>query len=181
MQYRLVERWRLVNLCFLLSLLLGPTAILAQEFHVSQAGDTLTISAYGLTSDPFKFGASPIEHLMKLHPTTVRTKRVENVHVSNKVDTIFTLSFPSASFDVYKVESDMEIICGALVTSTRFETSQGIRVGQTKSEVQKLLAGYKVSRIPRFLVLGEFDAVQYLLIEFRNDRVLSIFFSGYID
>ena len=61
-----------INVCdinmkgYCIILLLIATRLFSQDFEVVTKGDTMTVRAINITSDPFQFGDNPLSFLEKL-------------------------------------------------------------------------------------------------------------------
>ena len=97
-------------------------------------GDTLTIRAINVTSDPFQFRNNPLSYLQRFNATkTFRTYK--NIHAENRIDTTFTLTIGRDSFEIAKVYKDKNWLLRAYLTTNKFKTKHGIQIGMKKNEV----------------------------------------------
>lgn len=157
---------------------------MGQDFTIKSdiktEGDSVILAAMNITNNPFQFGNNTLGYLSKLHPK-IKWKPVANTHASDKIDTIFTLSFSRDEFQVYKVDRKKNFLMNADLSTPRFKTRHGIKVGMTKGEVVGVLQDYRLPTLPKYLVLMNAEVWEYFKIEFVNDKVANIIFCGYID
>ncbi|HEY3386875.1 MAG TPA: hypothetical protein VGK46_10215 [Saprospiraceae bacterium] len=156
------------------------TRLLSQDFEVLTTGDTLTIRALNITSDPFQFGDNPLRYLEKFNPES-SFLAFENNHVENKIDTTFTLTIGKDNFKVTKWEEDENGLLSAEVTTNKFKTKHGIQIGMKKNEVMEKLSKYKLKSIPGQLILEDMEIDEQLVLRFSADRLIKITFLGYYD
>ena len=85
------------GLLFIL-ILVNSSRLFGQDFEILTSGDSVTIQASNIaTNYSFDFGKSPLSFLTKFNPK-VKTQTIENMHVENKVDTIYNLSIGADKF-----------------------------------------------------------------------------------
>ena len=162
-------------------ILISATRLLCQDVEIIASKDSLTIKSPNIATHlSFDFGKSPLNHLMKLNPK-ISIQTIENYHVENKVDTIFTLSIGKDKFVIYKVDEEINILLDAEIITTKFKTKQGIRVGMKKQDVLKFFTSYGVKSIPNFLILENLEYPEFVTFQFNKDTLIRIVFDGYID
>jgi hypothetical protein len=165
---------------YIILLLTITTRLLSQDFKVATKGDTLTIRAINITTDPFQFGDNPLSYLEKFDPR--RTfETVENNHVENKIDTTFTLTIGKDNFKVTKWDKDQTGLLSADLTTNKFKTKHGLQIGMKKNEVIEKLRVYKLKSIPGLLILEDGEVYELLILKFTADRLTKITFQGYYD
>ncbi len=119
-------------------LLTTTTRLLSQDFELKTTGDTLTLRATNITSDPFHFGDDPLSYLQRFNPKRTY-ETYENNHVENKIDTVFSLTVGKDNFKITKWDKDENGLLGAEVTTSKFKTKHGLQVGMKKNEVIVIL------------------------------------------
>lgn len=166
---------------FCIILLLTITArLFGQDFEVATKGDTVTVRAINITSDPFQFGDNPLSYLEKFNPG--RTFEIfENNHVENKIDTTFTLTIGKDNFKVTKWDKDQTGLLSADLMTNKFKTKHGLQIGMKKNEVMDKLSKYKLKSIPGQLILEDGEVYELLILKFTADRLTRITFQGYYD
>jgi hypothetical protein len=165
--------------CIIL-LLTITTRLFSQDFEVATKGDTLTIRAINITSDPFQFGDNPLRYLQKFNPRMTFVT-FENNHVENKNDTTFTLIIGKDSFKVTKWDKDQTGLLSADLTTNKFKTKHGLQIGMKKNEVIEKLSKYKLTTIPGRLILEDMEIDEQVILKFTADRLVKITFQGYYD
>jgi hypothetical protein len=140
MSYDIRVTFFMKGFCIIL-LLTITTRLLSQDFEVTTKGDTLTIRAINITSDPFQFGDNPLSYLQKFNPRKT-FETFENNHVENKIDTTFTLTIEKDNFKVTKWDKDQTGLLSADLTTNKFKTKHGLQIGMKKNEVIEKLSGY---------------------------------------
>lgn len=167
-----------------ITLILATAEAFGQDGEVLSKGDSLLIRDANIAINPFNFGKDPLTYLTtKVCPLTgKKTKLHKNRHVRNKVDTAFHLKFAGDKFVIYKWGREENAILRALLTTSKFSTKHGIKVGMTETDVINLLKKkYEVTSIPEHLILENSVTNQYLKIDLNGDTVSRIEFHGYID
>lgn len=161
-------------------LLAVPTGLFGQDFQLAVSGDTLTIRETNITTDPFGFGSNPMGYFKKLGAKrTFQTYK--NIHVEDKIDTVFTFIYGQDSFSVMKWDENENGLLSADVTSTKFKTRHGLEIGLKKNEIVKRLAKYGIKRIPGYLILENLEVYELVICRFTDDTLSGIIFQGYID
>lgn len=140
--------------------------------------DTLTIVDSEFTIDPFDFGENPLKRLTSIESSSTNYQTYKNRHVDNQIDTSFQVIINVDTFEVYKTASE-NWVTAADITSDRFPTRQGIRIGMTKSEVKEQLKSAK--NFPDLVRLQNLEVLEWIDLKFENDRLEKIEFKGYMD
>ena len=159
-----------INVCdinmkgYCIILLLIATRLFSQDFEVVTKGDTMTVRAINITSDPFQFGDNPLSFLEKFNPR-ITFMTFENNHVENKIDTTFTLAIGKDNFKITKWDKDQN----------------GLQIGMKKDEVTVKLSKFKLKSIPGQIVLEDMEIDEQLILRFTADRLTRIIFQGYYD
>jgi hypothetical protein len=158
---------------YIILLLTITTRLLSQDFKVATKGDTLTIRAINITTDPFQFGDNPLSYLEKFDP--------RRTFETNKIDTTFTLTIGKDNFKVTKWDKDQTGLLSADLTTNKFKTKHGLQIGMKKNEVIEKLRVYKLKSIPGLLILEDGEVYELLILKFTADRLTKITFQGYYD
>jgi len=161
-------------------LLTITTRLLGQDFEVATTGDTLIIRAINITSDPFQFGDNPLSYLQKFNPKKT-FETVDNIHVENKIDTIFSLTIGNDNFKITKWDEEQNGLLSADLTTNKFKAKHGIQIGLKKNEVIEKLIKYKLKSLPGYLILEDMEIGEQLILKFTGDRLIKITFQGYYD
>jgi hypothetical protein len=161
-------------------LLTISSRLLCQDFELTTKGDTVTIRALNITSDPFQFGNNPLGHLQKYNPAKT-FETFENRHVEKKIDTVFTLTIGQDNFNITKWDKDENGLLSAEVTTSKFRTKHGLQIGMKKNDVIEKLNKYKLKSIPGHLILEDMEVYEQLVLAFTVDRLTRITFLGYYD
>ena len=175
-----------INVCdinmkgYCIILLLITTRLFSQDFEVVTKGDTMTVRAINITSDPFQFGDNPLSFLEKFNPR-ITFMTFENNHVENKIDTTFTLAIGKDNFKITKWDKDQNGLLSAEVTTNKFSTKHGLQIGMKKDEVTVKLSKFKLKSIPGQIVLEDMEIDEQLILRFTADRLTRIIFQGYYD
>lgn len=164
---------------FVLLMLITTTAV-AQDFKISTFQDSTVIKDVDLAIDPFQFGENPLAQLRKFK-STISKEPVKNIHVENKVDTVYRFKIRKDNFAVYKVDETKNFLITASVRSKKFKTGQGIRTGMKKEQIEKILARYNLKNIPGCLVLENAEVYQVVILRFKKKKLMKIEFEGYFD
>lgn len=152
-----------------------------QDYYIEVKSDTLIIKQTKITTyDPFQFGSNPKSTLEKLKfEKTFRT--YENVHVENKIDTLFTFQRGGDLFEVFKSNAEENWLVGAIITTRNFSTSKKLQIGVSKADVVSRLSDYKINNIPTYLILEDLEIPERLIFTFSNQRITKIEYIGYYD
>jgi hypothetical protein len=165
---------------FIIILLTASTRLLSQDFELTTSGDTVTIRALNITSDPFQFGSSPLRYLQKFNPDT-SFETYKNTHDENNIDTVFTLTIGKDHFNITKWDKDQNGLLSAEVSTNKFKTKHGLLIGMKKSEVIGKLNKYKLKSISGHLILEDMEVYEQLVLTFTADILTRITFLGYYD
>jgi len=152
-----------------------------QDYFVEVKSDTLIIKQAKITTyDSFQFGNNPKSALEKLKfEKTFRT--YENVHVENKIDTLFTFKRDGDLFEVFKSNADENWLVGATITTRNFSASKKLQIGLSKANVVGRLSEYSIKDIPTYLILEDLEIPERLIFTFSNQRITKIEYIGYYD
>ncbi|MEM9671694.1 MAG: hypothetical protein ACFB15_25630 [Cyclobacteriaceae bacterium] len=105
---------------------------------------------------------------------------VENAHVENLMDTIFTFSFSNSHITIYKAGTK-EIVCTALFRDNLVKVSR-VEIGMSKADFGKALkiSDSTIANNDVFRVVDMMWA-QYMDFDFRSGQLEQMRFKGYID
>jgi hypothetical protein len=172
-----------MKVIFQIIFIIGTIHSFGQDREVVLKGDSLFVRDENMVTNTFNFGHDPLSHLnsIKSLKPTVEISIVANRHVDNLMDTIYTIKFGPDSFVVYKLSIGENVLLSADVRTSRFATKHGIKVGMTKFQVSSLLKDYNLRTLPGYLILANFEIVEYLRLEFNYDILKRIEFQGYFD
>ena len=148
--------------------------------QVKYTNDSLIVTDDGLTSNPFNFGSDPITEIRNRFNPKYTIQTFFNRHVEDVVDTVFTFYINNSSVDIYKVDSE-NFILSAHILSENITSKHGIKVGMTKSEFAKKFKDYELTTIPDYVKLASSTLEESFEIIFKEDRIASIKFTGYVD
>lgn len=157
-----------------------PTIEQLDDTVAVQQKEILTIVDSDWTTNPFDLGENPLERLISIHNVKADFKTYKNRHVENQIDTVFQINIEADYFEVYKTASENWLTIAKVVTEN-FQTRQGVKVGMTKSEVKKQLNLISTEKLPDHLRLQNLEVLEWFDFEFKNDRLETINFTGYID
>ena len=152
----------------------------AQEYSIESNGDSLTIYDFDITNNPFDFGLDPYSRLLNEPNVKVEFDTFENVH-NDQIDTLFSLKIEQDRFDVFRKNANESFITDALLLGKTFTTHLGFHVEMDKEDCKKILSKYKISTIPNYIRLENFEISESFEITFENDKISSIVFNGYSD
>ena len=149
------------------------TRILAQEV-IQAKSDSLIVRDDNLITDLFGFGTDPMKHLSSSTAPgpQIQKQPVRSKHENNSIDTAFRYAFGSDIFIVLKTSQGDASVIHADVETSKFKTKQGIGIGMSVAEVIKALEAYKITSITRYLVLRGSDAKHYVIVYFKNSKVV---------
>lgn len=168
-----------MKLTFLI-VFLFPFVVLGQDERVKYLKDSLVINDDGLTNNPFNFGPNPISEIRNRYNPKFTIKTFFNRHVDNAVDTVFTFYIGKSTIDIYKVDSE-NFILSALILSDDIISKHGIKVGMTKLDFANKFGDYELSAIPDYVKIASLTIEESFEIIFKEEKIASIKFTGYVD
>lgn len=151
-----------------------------EDRDTAQQKDSLTIVNSDFTTNPFELGENPLDKLISVENVKTAYKTYKNRHVENQIDTVFQIKIEGDYFEVYKSASENWLI-EAKVLTENFQTRQGVKVGMTKSEVKEQLNLTSIEKLPDHLRLQNREVLEWFDLQFKNDRLETIKFNGYVD
>jgi hypothetical protein len=169
---------------FQIIFIFGTISSFGQDKEVVLKGDSLFVRDENIATNPFAFGRDPLTHLktkIKFSKPTIVVATVANRHVDNDVDTTYAITFGRDSFNLYKWDKDENALLSSYVTTDRFTTRHGIKIGMTKIQIKNLLKNYDIRTIPKYLILENTEIIEYMILEFNSDILKRIEFQGYFD
>ena len=173
-----------MNRLFQIIFIFGTISTFGQDKEVVLKGDSLFVRDENIATNPFAFGRDPLTHLktkINFSKPTIVVSTVANRHVDNDVDTTYAITCGHDSFNLYKWDKDENALLTSQVTTDRFATRHGIKVGMTKNQIKNTLKSYDIRTIPKYLILESTEIIEYLIMEFHNDILKRIEFQGYFD
>lgn len=156
-------------------------AIACFLFFIPLAGicqDTTFIQNDDFISDAFGF-PHQLAHFKKRygHFLEVSKSPFQNVHDKAVTDTIYTLSVGRTKIEIYKARH-REILYNAFVDTDKISFLYNIKVGISKIEVEKKFKPVIKSDV---LVVSDSEELSSYTFVFVKDKLVSIFFDGYIE
>jgi hypothetical protein len=144
------------------------------------SSDTLLISDFDLTLNPFHLGENPLLALREMEKSQSTFRTVDNKHVVNQVDTIFTLHFGVNIFELYKAPSK-SILLRAKIFTNHFSTKKSLKIGNTKQLFMSKIQQYNVISVPDIAILKSSEGGETLEFIFNSDTIQQIHYCGSID
>jgi hypothetical protein len=164
----------------LIAFVLITTTSVAQNFTISTFQDSTIVKGANLAMDPFQLGDNPLANLKK-YKSKITKEPIKNLHIENKIDTLYRFTIKKDYFVVYKVDEQKNFLVTATVRSKKFKTDQGFKTGMKKMQVEKILARYNVKTIPDCLVFENEEVYQVVILRFKKKKLVKIEFVGYLD
>lgn len=151
-----------------------------QEGHFYFDGDTLVLTNSEFVIDPFQFGEGPLIFLKKQSPSSIDTALVENLHVNNQIDTLFTFNVGRDLFQVYKNPSDF-LLVRAIVYSKKHAVQKGIRSGMRKNGFAKNFKLDFKEELPDYFRIRDLEFMTWIDFTFKKGRLSKISFIASMD
>jgi hypothetical protein len=147
------------------------------------SADTLIIKDNDAAHDPFAFGDQPLSFLLsdKSLIPEVKTEDYQEEGDTIKRGTYYRLKYDNDYFSFYKRLDNAEFYTGSELLTTKFSTKSGVKIGMTKKEVLNFWKKYKIEAIPTVVIIGDEFMNSSIQFEFKNDRLIRIFYDPYFD
>ena len=102
------------------------------------------------------------------------------LNASDGYDSAFTFKGKQAEFCIFKIKGQ-EILFHALITGLRgIELKKGIKIGMSKSDISKIFNNVEIKK-DTLTIYGKENALYYLDIFFKNDKMIGNQFQACID
>lgn len=151
-----------------------------QVFSIELTSDSLVITDWEITNNPFDFGRDPLKEIIDNYNPQISTTTYHNRHVDNQIDTSFTLKINDSYFRVYKVPSE-NFITEAYLKDENLKTRHGLKPGITKNQFKEIMNDFELTVIPDYVRLQSVEIPESFEIYFKDDKINTIKFNGYSD
>jgi len=154
------------------------------ETAVSQS-DSLMINDVAIIDNSFDLGDQPLDYLVANVKVISKIDTTDHFDESDKGEqksgTFYRVNYGEEFIGVYKrFDDSVQFLTSVFLKTNKISTRHGIRVGMTKSEVANLLGALKISKIPSLLLIGSLED-PLLRLRFKDDKLVEIYYSAYLD
>jgi hypothetical protein len=110
-------------------------------------------------------------------PFTKEKKAIINAHNSNQKDTCATYTFKSSNIVLYELPNKV-FPSTSSIKNPELVFRNGLKVGLSRSDIDKIISKQTESD---FVELTDLEYNTVFKLEFKNDTLSTIRFSGYVD
>lgn len=131
--------------------------------------------------DPFFEDSEKIANLRNLNYSAIDTLPVENNHIPDQVDTIYSFIFNESTIRIYKLP-DKEFVISSELYEDLIPIKHGLKIGDSKQAVcNKFQMPDKINIESDSLRITVGESDQWVDLLFKNDSLKKISFVGYFD
>jgi len=118
--------------------------------------------------------------LYQSYPNYFQIKCDTVLNASDGYDSVYTFKGKHAEFSIFKIKGQ-QILFHALINGLRgIELKKGIKIGMSKSDISKIFKNVEI-KSDTLTIYGKENALYYLDIFFKNDKIIGNQFQACID